>query len=116
MFLGTPFTFDKIDRKSKKIYFYDGDLYCCCSLNRFPPNMRGIKIAVNKNEAFAKEASKRHDGRYGYERSLYEGSDKSIQVTCKTHGDFKTFKYVPKIKFRGYTECLVLKKMFYTRC
>ena len=105
MFLGTPFTFDKIDRKSKKIYFYDGDLYCCCSLSRFPPNMRGIKIAVNKNEAFAKEASKRHDGRYSYERSLYEGLDKSIQVTCKTHGDFKTTPHEHLTKLHGCKWC-----------
>ena len=105
MFSGTPFVFDKIDRKAKKIYFYDDDLYCCCSLNRFPPNARGIKIAVDKNEAFANEASKRHSGKYSYETSLYKGSDSPILVTCKTHGEFRTTPHEHLSKLHGCKWC-----------
>lgn len=105
MFSGTPFVFDRIDRKAKKIYFYDNDLYCCCSLNRFPPNARGIKIAVDKNEAFANEASKRHSGKYSYETSLYKGSDSPILVTCKTHGEFRTTPHEHLSKLHGCKWC-----------
>lgn len=105
MFLGTPFVFDKIDRKAKKIYFYDGDLYCCCSLSRFPPSARGIKIAVDKNEAFANEASKRHFGKYSYETSVYKGSDSSIIVTCQTHGEFRTTPHEHLSNLHGCKWC-----------
>lgn len=105
MFDGTPFVFKSIDRVEKKIYFLDGELLCCCSLNKFPPKTRGIKIAVDKTDAFINEANKRHGFKYSYESSCYSGADEEIVVTCKEHGNFKTTPHEHLSKLHGCKWC-----------
>lgn len=105
MFEDTPFVFKEIDRKKKIIYFFDGNLLCKCSLNKFPPTTRGIKIAVNKSLAFSMEASKRHNNRYTYENVQYVNTQTSVLVTCTEHGDFPTTPHEHLTKRSGCPKC-----------
>lgn len=39
-------------------------------------------------KSFAEEATIAHDGKYSYERAVYNGALKKLTITCPTHGDF----------------------------
>lgn len=104
---GTPFVFDRFDKESKKVYFYDGDLLCICKISSFPPKSRGIKVAVNKTEAFSIEAVIRHGDRYSYDNVIYRSCDEQISVTCKVHGDFLTTPHMHLTDLHGCAKCHV---------
>ena len=72
---GTPFVFGSFDRESGRVYFFDGEILCSCELRSFPPKSRGIKIAVDKAQAFKVEATIRHSGRYTYDNVIYRSCD-----------------------------------------
>ena len=104
---GTPFVFDRFDSISNKVYFYDGILLCCCQFRSFPPKSRGIKVAVNKTEAFSIEAVIRHGDRYSYDNVIYRSCDEQISVTCKVHGDFLTTPHMHLTDLHGCAKCHV---------
>lgn len=45
-------------------------------------------------EHFVKLAMKAHGERYDYSKSVYEGANKRILITCPKHGDFEQFAHV----------------------
>lgn len=42
---------------------------------------------------FIAQANAKHDGRYTYENTIYQGSHQPIIVTCPIHGDYETKAY-----------------------
>ena len=57
---------------------------------------------------FVKKASKIHNNKYNYEKTLYEHCDKKVTITCPIHGDFEQ---TPSnhLQDKGCHSCGVLK-------
>lgn len=49
---------------------------------------KGKDMSKNKTFKFIEEASIVHGNRYDYSKSIYNGHDRKLIITCKIHGDF----------------------------
>lgn len=49
---------------------------------------KGRDMSKNKTFKFIEEASIVHGNRYDYSKSIYNGHDRKLIITCKIHGDF----------------------------
>ena len=59
-------------------------------------------------EEWIQKAKEIHNDKYSYEHTVYEGSHKTITVTCPIHGDFEQIANV-HINGRGCPECGKIK-------
>ncbi len=44
---------------------------------------------TSDTETFIKRATKKHNGKYGYDKTIYLGVEKKVIITCPIHGDFE---------------------------
>lgn len=61
-------------------------------------------------EEFIERATKKHNGKYSYEKSVYISAKTKIIVTCPDHGDFKTESSSHMLK-TGCPECAGIKRL-----
>lgn len=64
----------------------------------------GAKKNTKTQEQFIKKASKIHNYKYDYIKTIYTHNKNKIIITCKKHGDFKQIAY-QHTDGRGCTKC-----------